>query len=282
MFPLTNSEINISKQSNSPLQSSKIIDSIELFFITKSKLKIPNLVKYICLYIAGIISDKIYIENQFELLQQLISSLKFFIKKYTNFLFIVLISIINKKKERKINIDKELELYSLLFEVIIQNNIIPNKEMHSYIKELNEYKTTSSIIHRLNKDSIEIPYKLELIGNFTKNSEKNPKFIMKILNKSKISEDLSFKSSVKDITICPIIQITFENKSTKNNIYTPLKLYNRCMKIVNDYMNHEEIEKNEIRAIIVNLLFYINFSDEISTFPTKFLVFYLYMMTSIE
>ena len=76
-------ELNISKQSNS-LSTLNIIDSIELFFIIKNKLKIPNLVRYICLYIAGIISDKIYIENQFNLLKELIRSLKFFIKKYSN------------------------------------------------------------------------------------------------------------------------------------------------------------------------------------------------------
>ena len=280
LFPLMNvNELNIS----SSVSTLSIIDSIELFFITKNKLKIPNLVRYICLYIAGIISDKIYIENQFELLKDLIGNLKFFIKKYSNFLLVVLINIINKKKERKLSIDKELDLYAILFEVIIQNNIIPNKEMHSYIKTLNEYTKSDSSLRNTRHEIVDIPYQIELIGNFQKNTENNPKKIITLLDKTKSSDEFIFKSTIKDITICPIIQITFDNKIKKtSSIFTPLKLYRECMKIVNDYLNKEEIKNVDIISLIINLLFYIKYTDELSTFPTKFLVFYLYMMTSIE
>lgn len=283
LFPLMSvNELNISKQSNS-LSTLNIIDSIELFFIIKNKLKIPNLVRYICLYIAGIISDKIYIENQFNLLKELIRSLKFFIKKYSNFLLIVLINIINKKKEQKLNIDKELELYSLLFEVIIQNNIIPNKEMHSYIKTLNQYTKSDSSLRNTRLEIVDIPYQMELIGNFPKNTDKNPKKIIALLDKTKNSDDFIYTSTSKDISICPIIHISFDNKTKKaSSIFTPLKLYRECMKIVNDYLNHEEIKNADIISLIINVLFYIKYTDELNNFPTQFLVFYLYMMTSIE
>ena len=181
----------------------------------------------------------------------------------------MLINIINKKKEQKLNIDKELELYSLLFEVIIQNNIIPNKEMHSYIKTLNQYTKSDSSLRNTRNEIIDIPYQMELIGNFPKNTDKNPKKIIALLDKTKNSDDFIYTSTSKDISICPIIHISFDNKTKKaSSIFTPLKLYRECMKIVNDYLNHEEIKNADIISLIINVLFYIKYTDELNNFPT--------------
>ena len=252
---------------NEKITSRFIYNSFEKYYINSKYLDYANVLVICILNILALsIHNKTIIPYTFTI-YNLFQNLSISIRKYIEIILSIALRLLIKEKSHFNIYEKYFNLYQLIIEA---NGVFPNDELIDLKKKM-------------------VYYKNESIGNYNEASNKRYKKIEGIEMKKLYS--LTCNKKPKDIL--PIIQnlninstinctLKFKSKYYKNkeikieNIDSPKSIYNITNNMLDNYYNdldYKKINKIEYERIIIHLLFYSQFIENLPEDINKFLFY---------
>jgi hypothetical protein len=125
-------------------------------------------------------------------------------------------------------------------------------------------------------------FQLFLQYHYCRHGTKKPDYFIKESETAMYDGDLMFECSTcmtKETKTGIVFKFDFSKNKITSEIFTPLKLYNSCNKLLTDFLEHYQLEKLDrelLCKVIINLIFYAKYMPQTSGKMTyKFLLKFL-------
>lgn len=274
----------------------KLVDTTVLTNVIEKSLinylVFPNtdLIIFSIMSIIPIISEQCNSQALMTFLMQIINKLQYCMRKYISIILSMYYTFANKKIKEVSNdrAENELICFYLLYNIIDQKKILPDDKLLYYLNSFSNLereaasKVTNGKVIKKEEKAKKLKHEF-IVFNHEENKKVSPKNVEKLLiTSNNILFDGNIGECSKYNTNQTSLSMTFKDLSAKKEIqtaiYSPLKLYNETLTVLDRYSVNLQLDKHNTKKLVkalVNIKLYIDYLKEFKDVSSDLLLSFL-------